>query len=152
MIQRNSAEDQQFFNNLSTLGFQALGDLLTPILIEKGLYGLNTILGKIKTSNAERAGYALFSNLSGKNEQILENTLSQMANEGYAFAGAGTSKVLRDADRLVATYGGKAADWSKVAGKNTLKIDGHSYQLHWYENKALGIKVEYKCAIPTKTD
>lgn len=46
-------------------------------------------------------------------------------------AGYGTDIPIRVIDRLVNTYGGKASDWRKRAGKIT--SDKYVFDIHWYE-------------------
>jgi len=64
---------------------------------------------------------------------------------GHAIAGAGTGREIDDIARLVATYGGEAADWAKMAANV-----GHQFasgirgQVHWYENVVKGIVTEGK--------
>ena len=48
-----------------------------------------------------------------------------------AIAGYGTDIPIRVIDRLVNTYGGKASDWRKRAGKIT--SDKYVFDIHWYE-------------------
>lgn len=66
---------------------------------------------------------------------------------GKAIAGAGTSQALRDAPRLVSEYGGKEADWAKMASDTYKARDGSIVELHWYENKVTRQRVEYKSKI-----
>lgn len=51
------------------------------------------------------------------------------------FAGKGTKTTIRDVDRLVRTYGGKAEDWQKVKGIGTIDHNGGegSAEIHWYQ-------------------
>ena len=61
------------------------------------------------------------------------------------FAGKGTRTPIRDVDRLVRTYGGKAEDWQKVKGIGTIEVNGKSFEaeVHWYQEPNIG-KVEWK--------
>jgi hypothetical protein len=67
-----------------------------------------------------------------------------LAGEGVAIAGAGSNVPLRDAQRLAAQYGGRAADWSKVTGGNHIAKDGTKIETHAYQNLASGYIVEPK--------
>ena len=52
------------------------------------------------------------------------------------FAGKGTKTPIRDVDRLVRTYGGKAEDWQKVKGIGTIVLENgeeEEVELHWYQ-------------------
>ena len=51
-------------------------------------------------------------------------------------------RAIRDSDRLVTLYGGKARDWLK---KSTaiLLVDGRQAEIHWYECHGVG-RVETK--------
>ncbi len=49
---------------------------------------------------------------------------------------------IRDVDRLVLTYGGKARDWTKRSTMPVI-IDGRLSETHWYECHGVG-KVEIK--------
>jgi len=44
---------------------------------------------------------------------------------------------IRDVRRLVATYGGQAAGWSKKSSP-PVEIDGEICELHWYEHHGIG--------------
>ena len=49
---------------------------------------------------------------------------------------------IRDVDRLVRTYGGKARNWTKNSTMPVI-IDGRLSEIHWYECHGIG-KVEIK--------
>lgn len=61
------------------------------------------------------------------------------------FAGKGTKTPIRDVERLVKTYGGKAENWQKVKGEATLEQNGKSFdaEIHWYDEHDAG-KVDIK--------
>ena len=67
-----------------------------------------------------------------------------MMEVGRAMAGAGHKNPIRDVVRLVKTYGGKAADWSKRTSSKYRAADGTTFQTHWYENVRTGQRVEFK--------
>lgn len=58
------------------------------------------------------------------------------------FAGKGTRTPIRDVDRLVRAYGGKAEDWQKVKGIGTIDVNGKSSEeeVHWYQEPTIGKK------------
>jgi len=70
-----------------------------------------------------------------------------LAGGGDAIAGAGTTKVLRDAPRLAAQYGGNAADWAKVTSEAFNAADGSVIAAHAYRNIPMGKVVEVKGVI-----
>ena len=47
----------------------------------------------------------------------------------------GNETPIRDVDRLVRAYGGKAEDWQKVKGIGTIVHNGEegSAEIHWYQ-------------------
>ena len=49
---------------------------------------------------------------------------------------------IRDAQRLVETYGGRVARWVKKSSPR-LEDDEGKYELHWYEHPGIG-RVELK--------
>jgi hypothetical protein len=49
---------------------------------------------------------------------------------------------IRDAERLVATYGGTTSRWLKKSSPR-LEDDEGAYEIHWYEHPGLG-RVELK--------
>ncbi len=49
---------------------------------------------------------------------------------------------IRDAQRLVETYGGRIARWAKKSSP-VLEDDDGKYELHWYEHPGIG-RVELK--------
>ena len=59
-------------------------------------------------------------------------------------AGHGSGAVLKDSARLVAEYGGKTADWSKVSSQSYKAVDGTVFEIHAYRNAATGQVVEPK--------
>jgi RHS repeat-associated protein len=71
----------------------------------------------------------------------------QIAETGTAIAGSGSSVAFRDSGRLAATYGGNAADWSKMTSSAYRAGDGSVVSTHWYENTANAMRVEYKSII-----
>jgi D-serine deaminase-like pyridoxal phosphate-dependent protein len=79
-------------------------------------------------------------------EQLLAEAISGTGKVN-AIAGAGTAAVLRDAPRLAAQYGGAMGDWAKMVGR-TIKVEGHTLQIHWYENLVTGLKTEFKHNLP----
>jgi hypothetical protein len=44
---------------------------------------------------------------------------------------------IRDGNRLVAEYGGRASKWLKKSGP-VFEIDGEHYEFHWYEYPGIG--------------
>ena len=49
---------------------------------------------------------------------------------------------IRDVQRLVGTYGGKASQWVKKSSPR-FEIGWYQYEYHWYEHPSLG-RVEVK--------
>ncbi|QDU63890.1 hypothetical protein Pan216_47710 [Planctomycetes bacterium Pan216] len=77
-------------------------------------------------------------------EELLEEALHGTA---IPMIGAGTSRTLRDAQRLADTYGGNAADWAKVGGSSRTLYDGRKVEIHWCQNLLTGLRVEFKTKI-----
>ena len=44
---------------------------------------------------------------------------------------------IRDVQRLVQTYGGKASEWVKKSSP-AFERQGHEYEYHWYEHPTIG--------------
>lgn len=55
---------------------------------------------------------------------------------GRAIAGAGHKTPIRDVERLVDQYGGKASDWTKVSSGVRVAADGTRFEIHAYRNAA----------------
>ncbi|MES2520911.1 MAG: SpvB/TcaC N-terminal domain-containing protein [Bacteroidota bacterium] len=53
-------------------------------------------------------------------------------------------KGIKDIDRLLKTYGGRAEDWKKMTSSSFQNGNGVQIQAHWYENQSLGLRVEDK--------
>ena len=52
---------------------------------------------------------------------------------------------ITDVNRLTSEYGGNVGDWSKMTSNSTYKApDGQQINIHWYQNKELGLNVEFK--------
>ena len=49
---------------------------------------------------------------------------------------------IRDVQRFVETYGGKASEWVKKSSPS-FESQGHEYEYHWYEHPTIG-RVEVK--------
>lgn len=49
---------------------------------------------------------------------------------------------IRDVQRLVGTYGGKASKWRKKSSRR-FEVAGDVYEYHWYEHPGIG-RVELK--------
>ena len=45
---------------------------------------------------------------------------------------------IRDVQRLVETYGGRASKWIKKSSP-PLEISGEQYEYHWYEHSSFGL-------------
>lgn len=71
---------------------------------------------------------------------------SQLAEAGTVIAGPGSARVLRDAPRLAAQYGGEPGDWVKKTSES-YAADGRRFEIHWYENLATGTRFEPKTKI-----
>ena len=56
------------------------------------------------------------------------------------FAGKGTKTPIRDVDRLVRKYGGKAEAWQKVKGIGTIAHNREegTAEIHWYQSEEEG--------------
>ena len=66
------------------------------------------------------------------------------AGQGTPIIGAGTSRVLNDAPRLRAQYGGSASDWAKVTSWSYKAADGAIVEVHAYQHIPTGKVVEFK--------
>ncbi|MCW2104135.1 UNVERIFIED_ORG: filamentous hemagglutinin [Rahnella aquatilis] len=74
-----------------------------------------------------------------------EAQLAELSRSGgTSVAGHGSGAVLKDSARLVAEYGGKTADWSKVSSQSYKAVDGTVFEIHAYRNAATGQVVEPK--------
>ncbi|SRR5713226_8285210 len=93
------------------------------------------VIPESKTADAIKLGKSLASEaqVAGKAEKII--------------AGAGSDRTLRAADRLAASYGGKAKEWSKVSSGAYRAADGSVISTHWYERLGSQIKYEVKSII-----
>ncbi|MCC3418450.1 MAG: hypothetical protein JGK24_02400 [Microcoleus sp. PH2017_29_MFU_D_A] len=56
----------------------------------------------------------------------------------------GTDKLLGDAPRLVALYGGNSEDWDKMTSIEAFEVNGYSVQVHWFRNSQTFQEVEFK--------
>jgi RHS repeat-associated protein len=69
---------------------------------------------------------------------------AQMAEKGITIIGPGK---LNEAARLSQQYGGDAADWVKKSSSSFTK-NGTTFETHWYENLATGMRTEFKTKFP----
>lgn len=56
----------------------------------------------------------------------------------------GTDRLLGDAPRLIALYGGNSEDWDKMTSIEAFEINGYSVQVHWFRNSQTLQDVEFK--------
>lgn len=56
----------------------------------------------------------------------------------------GTDRLLGDAPRLIAVYGGNSEDWDKMTSIEAFEINGASVQVHWFRNSQTIQDVEFK--------
>ena len=56
----------------------------------------------------------------------------------------GTDRLLGDAPRLIAVYGGNSEDWDKMTSIEAFEINGASVQVHWFRNSQTLQDVEFK--------
>jgi hypothetical protein len=56
----------------------------------------------------------------------------------------GTDRLLADAPRLIAVYGGNSEDWDKMTSIEAFEINGASVQVHWFRNSQTLQDVEFK--------
>ena len=56
----------------------------------------------------------------------------------------GADKLLGDAPRLVAIYGGNPEDWDKMTSNQAFEINGASVQVYWVRNSQTLQDVEFK--------
>lgn len=70
--------------------------------------------------------------------EILELTSKQIAQSRVIAKG----NRIRDVQRLVHTYGGRASRWVKKSSPR-FEISGHQYEIHWYEHPDIG-RIELK--------
>lgn len=71
----------------------------------------------------------------------------QLGERGIPIAGAGSKTPLRDSNRLAHEYGSNVSDWTKRSSTRHKAPDGRSFQTHWYENSATGMRVEPKTIV-----
>jgi RHS repeat-associated protein len=118
-------------------------DYLTGRVLGAGLAGGVTLFGTAVTKGTSSIA------ITQVNKQVAsEAQLAQVAaGEGEAFAGQGTSTVLRDAPRLAAEHGGMASEWAKVKSFNYKAGDGMTYEIHAYQHMPTGKVVEFKTKI-----
>jgi len=70
---------------------------------------------------------------------------SQMNEEIVIDLANGKAKrELRVAEQIALEYGGEAKDWTKKGSSSFTASDGTQFETHWYENKKIGLKVEFK--------
>ena len=74
-----------------------------------------------------------------------EQQIGEIMNGGVeTIAGAGSKAPIRDVQRLVNEYGGKARDWTKIRSSHHKAPDGTSFETHGYRNIRTGKVVEIK--------
>ncbi|MEG4804169.1 hypothetical protein QUB63_25170 [Microcoleus sp. ARI1-B5] len=74
-----------------------------------------------------------------------EQLLLQDAKAGNCIViHCGTDRLLGDAARLIAVYGGNAEDWDKMTSIEAFEINGASVQVHWFRNSQTLQDVEFK--------
>ncbi|NJK69943.1 MAG: hypothetical protein HC789_14510 [Microcoleus sp. CSU_2_2] len=74
-----------------------------------------------------------------------EQLLLQDAKAGNCIViHCGTDRLLGDAPRLVAVYGGNPQDWDKMTSVEAFEINGASVQVHWFRNSQTLQDVEFK--------
>ena len=56
----------------------------------------------------------------------------------------GTDRLLGDAPRLIAVYGGNSEDWDKMTSIEAFEINAASVQVHWFRNSQTLQDVEFK--------
>lgn len=76
---------------------------------------------------------------------LQEQLLLQDAQAGnYRPIQVGVDKLLGDAPRLVAIYGGNPEDWDKMTSNQAFEIDGAFVQVHWFRNSQTLQDFEFK--------
>ena len=76
---------------------------------------------------------------------LLEQLLLQDAKAGNCIViHCGTDRLLGDAPRLVAVYGGNSEDWDKMTSIEAFEVNGYSVQVHWFRNSQTFQEVEFK--------
>ncbi|MEG3841176.1 hypothetical protein [Microcoleus sp. herbarium14] len=74
-----------------------------------------------------------------------EQLLRQDAKAGNCIViHCGTDRLLGDAPRLIAVYGGNPEDWDKMTSIEAFAINGASVQVHWFRNSQTLQEVEFK--------
>jgi len=74
-----------------------------------------------------------------------EQLLLQDAKAGNCIViHCGTVRLLGDAPRLIAIYGGNPEDWDKMTSIEAFEINGASVQVHWLKNSQTLQEVEFK--------
>jgi hypothetical protein len=74
-------------------------------------------------------------------------SIQQMHEEGEPIIGAGTNKLLSEAETLAQKYGGQPVDWSKMTRSSYTAPDGLLFEAHWYQNLR-SQRVEFKTKLP----
>ena len=128
--------EHSVFNYISSQAMSTPGMML----------GLAIVPGAAEEVVAAEAAAADSGSLLDLNKSLAsQEQMGQVAaGEGNPIAGAGTPKVLRDADRLAAQYGGQPGDWQKVASENYNPggAKGGGFETHAYQNVKTGQVVE----------
>jgi hypothetical protein len=74
-----------------------------------------------------------------------EQLLLQDAKAGNCIViHCGTDRLLGDAPRLIAVYGGNSEDWDKMTSIEAFEINGASVQVHGFPNSQTIQDVEFK--------
>uniref|UniRef100_UPI001643DFA7 hemagglutinin repeat-containing protein n=1 Tax=Yersinia alsatica TaxID=2890317 RepID=UPI001643DFA7 len=103
-------------------------------------------IGKtVAEATAAKAANNAASGLNLNKSLASEAQLADLAKSGgISMAGNGADAVLKDSARLVAEYGGKASDWSKISSQSYKAADGTVFEIHAYRNAITGQLVEPK--------
>ena len=101
--------------------------------------------GKMLTGHGETGTLQSSPNVTLPDGSISQVSSGTKITKIVPFAGHGTQKELRAANRLSQKYGERSDQWSKVRGDGYVDYEGNSRhcELHWYEAPQTG-RVEMK--------
>lgn len=103
-------------------------------------------LAKPLLKNSDEAASAM-SRIGLQKELASESQLASLADTRLVIAGSGADRSIDDLNRLVATYGGDAADWQKIRSTTFTAEDGSKFSIHAYRNSATGEVFEPKTVL-----
>lgn len=136
----SSTDKEQFERYSKKLGDRGPKTLeeFMKIKYNEDTYLWEKLKDEVNTSNYLQNQLAYIWN--GKQEFIPDKT--KFSETAKTIAGLGSAKEIRDAPRLVATYGGVANDWAK----KVVVIESNSaiFDVHWYEYEGTQYEAKVK--------